>query len=207
MHEGTERREGRPRRRGRALRGLATLVMAVGSVAMIGASAAHAADKSSSKSSGTVLATLKLRASSVVVKAKGASSYVAAKDGQSLKQGDALKTDATGLAEIDYTDGSLTRLGVSTEFEITKLTDNKGARQTQGTLTVGSTWNRAAKVSESGEFSIKAGGATAAVEGTAFVVTCPTPTSGPVSCSITAIVDNIGVNSDEWNVTSVTDAH
>ena len=165
------------------------------------ASVAHAAD--TSKSGSGVLATLKIRASGVEVKPKGASSYVTAKEGQALKQGDALRTDATGRAEIAYTDGSLTRLGVSTEFSITKLTDKKGARQTQGTLTVGSTWNRAAKVSESGEFSIKAGGATAAVEGTAFVVTCPT---AGAACTITAIVDDISVDSDEWDVTSVTDA-
>jgi hypothetical protein len=93
-------------------------------------------------------------------------------------------------------------LGVSTEFSITRLTDKKGARQTQGTLTVGSTWNRAAKVSESGSFEIKAGGATAAVEGTAFVVTCQ---QAGVACSITAVVDDISVDSDDWNVTSVTD--
>ena len=145
------------------------------------------------KSSGNVLANLKVQASGVEVKPKGATAYTTAKDGQVLKQGDALKTDASGRAEIAYTDGSLTRLGASTEFSITKLTDNKGARQTQGSLSVGSTWNRAAKVSESGEFSIKAGGATAAVEGTAFVVTCP-PTSATAACTVTAIVNNTSVD-------------
>ena len=205
-HERNERREDEPRRNSRALRGLAALLVAVGGVALVGGELAHAADQSTSKS---VLANLKVQATGVEIKVKGATSYTAAKDGQALKQGDALKTDATGRAEISYTDGSLTRLGESTEFAITKLTDKKGARQTQGTLTVGSTWNRAAKVSESGSFEIKAGGATAAVEGTAFVVSCPpgaTPGAGPVSCAVTAVVDNISVDSDEWDVTSVTDA-
>jgi hypothetical protein len=174
----------------------------VGAVSLAGASAAQAA---SSKSGGPTLATLKITASGVEVKAKSASTYSPAKEGQALAQGDGLKTDATGKAEIAYTDGSLTRLGESTQFEITKLTNKKGARQTQGTLSVGSTWNRAAKVSESGEFSIKAGGATAAVEGTAFAVSCPPATgSASVACTVTAIVDTVSVDSDDWTVTSVT---
>jgi hypothetical protein len=176
--------------------------VATSALAMAGGGVAGGADRSK----GSVLATLKVRALGVDVKAKGATAYKPGKEGQVLRQGDALRTDTTGRAEIAYTDGSLTRLGESTEFSITKLTDKKGARQTQGTLTVGSTWNRAAKVSESGEFSIKAGGATAAVEGTAFVVTCPPVGSGSAACSVTAIVDDISVDSDEWDVTSVTDA-
>ena len=192
---------GPARRRSRTLRGLAALLVAIGVVAMIGVGGATAAS-----SKGTTLATLKIRAQSVEIKAKNAADYTAAKDGQALKQGDSLRTDAAGSAEIAYTDGSLTRLGPSTEFQITTLTNKKGARQTQGTLTVGSTWNRAAKVSESGSFSIKAGGATAAVEGTAFVVTCPPVGSASMQCTVTAIVDSVGVDSDTWDVTSVTNA-
>jgi hypothetical protein len=195
---------GRSRARSHASRGLATLLVAVASLAIAGSGVAHAAKPSDQ--SDTVLATLKIRAEGVEVKAKGDTTYAEGEDGQPLQQGDAIKTDATGRAEIAYTDGSLTRLAESTEFKITKLTDEKGARQTQGTLSVGSTWNRAAKVSESGEFSIKAGGATAAVEGTAFVVTCPAEASATESCMITAVVDDISVESDDWDVTSVTDA-
>jgi hypothetical protein len=181
---------------------LGALLLAIGCLAVFGAGGAGAASGSSSDP----LATLKIRAQGVEIKHKGESSYATADDGDPLVQGDALKTDATGLAEIAYSDGSITRLGSSTEFTISKLTNKKGARQTQGTLTVGSTWNRAAKVSESGSFEIKAGGATAAVEGTAFVVTCPAEGAATESCSVTAVVDNISVDSDEWGVTSVTDA-
>lgn len=124
-----------------------------------------------------------------------------------LKQGDTVKTDATGLAEIDYTDGSITRLANSTVFTISKLTNEKGGRQTQGTLSVGETWNRAAKVSETGSFEVKAGGTTAAVEGTAFVAKCVPKSDGSqaVDCTFTAVVDDIKVDSDLWDVTSVTD--
>ncbi len=163
------------------------------------ASAASAADS---------LANLKITADNVQVKAKGKSAFVDAKDGMALKQGDTVKTDADGRAEIDYTDGSLTRLAGSTVFTISKLTDDKGGRQTQGTLSVGETWNRAAKVSETGSFEVKAGGTTAAVEGTAFVAKCVPKTNGSqaVDCTFTAVVDDIKVDSDLWDVTSVTDA-
>jgi hypothetical protein len=184
----------------RARRSLSLLViglLAAGALA-ISAPAAGAAD---------ALANLKITADNVQVKAKGASDFVAAKDGMALKQGDTIKTDATGRAEIDYTDGSLTRLGASTIFKLSKLTNDRGGRQTQGTLSVGETWNRAAKVSETGSFEVKAGGTTAAVEGTAFVAKCVPASDGSqtVNCTFTAVVDNIKVDSDAWDVTSVTD--
>jgi len=105
------------------------------------------------------------------------------------------------------TDGSITRLAGSTIFTISKLTNERGGRQTQGTLSVGETWNRAAKVSETGSFEVKAGGTTAAVEGTAFVAKCVPTTDGSktVDCTFTAVVDDIKVDSDLWDVTSVTD--
>ena len=171
-------------------------VLAAGAMALT-ASAAGAADS---------LANLKITADHVQIKPKGKSSFVDAKDGMALKQGDTIKTDADGRAEIDYTDGSITRLAGSTVFAISKLTNEKGGRQTQGTLSVGETWNRAAKVSETGSFEVKAGGTTAAVEGTAFVAKCVPKTNGSqaVDCTFTAVVDDIKVDSDIWDVTSVT---
>jgi len=153
------------------------------------------------------LAHLKIMHDGVTVEHKGKTTFVAARNGEAIRQGDTIKTDATGKAEIDYTEGSLTRLDVSTVYTISKLTNDKGGRQTQGTLSVGETWNRAAKVSETGSFEVKAGGTTAAVEGTAFVVSCtPTGTAQQVTCTITAVVDNVDVASDAWDVTSVTSA-
>ena len=60
----------------------------------------------------------------------------------------------------------------------------------KGTLTVGSTWNRAAKVAETGSFEVKAGGATAAVEGTLFSVVC-TVTAGQTSCHFIDLFDPV----------------
>ena len=66
----------------------------------------------------------------------------------------------------------------------------QGVRQTQGTLTVGSTWNRAAKVAETGSFEVKAGGATAAVEGTLFSVVC-TCNGAQTSCEFIDLFDPV----------------
>ena len=61
-------------------------------------------------------------------------------------------------------------------------------------------------MSETGSFEVKAGGTTAAVEGTAFVVKCVPKANGRsgVTCTVTAVVDDIKVSSDLWDVTSVT---
>jgi hypothetical protein len=154
------------------------------------------------------LANLAITEGTVTIKPKGSATFVAAKDAQALKQGDTIKTEASGRAQINYTDGSLTRLAGSTVFAISKLTNERGGRQTQGTLSVGETWNRAAKVSETGSFEVKAGGTTAAVEGTAFVVKCVPTENGKqeVTCTVTAVVDDIKVSSDAWDVTAVTNA-
>ena len=57
---------------------------------------------------------------------------------------------------------------------------------------MGSTWNRAAKVAETGSFEITAGGATAAVEGTLFSVVC-TVNAGQTSCGFTDLFDPVTV--------------
>ena len=189
--------------RNHSTRGARTLATLVVGVLVAGALSFTAAAGGAADS----LANLKITVDAVQIKQKGKATFVDAKDGQALKQGDSVKTDADGRAEIDYTDGSITRLAGSTIFTISKLTDERGGRQTQGTLSVGETWNRAAKVSETGSFEVKAGGTTAAVEGTAFVAKCVPKTNGSqaVDCTFTAVVDDIKVDSDLWDVTSVTD--
>ena len=181
----------------RGVRGAAALGVVLTLVFSAGALAAAATPtkaKPTSKQLPT-LATLKIQQAKVSIAHKG-KKFAIAKNGQVLRQGDSLRTDAAGKAEIDYTDGSLTRLGPSTVFTITKLTNKRGGRQTQGTLDVGQTWNRAAKVSETGSFEVKAGGTTAAVEGTAFAFVCAVQGSGKV-CTIIDVVDNVKVTTPD----------
>ena len=144
-------------------------------------------------SGAAILARLTIRTPNVDIKTKKKTKFKKGSSGQVLRQGDTLRTDATaGLAEISYTDGSYTRLGPNTVFSITKLSEKQGVRQTKGTLTVGSTWNRAAQVAETGSFEVKAGGATAAVEGTLFSVVC-TVTAGQKSCSFIDLSHQVSV--------------
>jgi HYR domain/FecR protein len=125
----------------------------------------------------------------VNVETAGTSTFKPAKNGQSLHVGDTVQTDATGQAEIDYADTAYTRLDVNTTFTIKKLTDSQGNRQVEGSLDVGRTYNRTAALTQSQTFQQDAGGATAAVAGTAFVVTCTSATS----CTFTAVIDNINL--------------
>jgi LPXTG-motif cell wall-anchored protein len=200
-----ERGSVRTKRAGRAALCIVAAVVCLAAVAAPAWGASSSTTTTTTTRPGSALATLKIRDGGVEYKAARATSYSQAKDGQALKQGDGLKTDAKGLAEINYSDGSYTRLGADTEFTITTLTDKQGARQTKGTLTVGSTWNRAARVSETGgSFELTAGGATAAVEGTLFSVICRAEGGQPF-CDFFDIADPVNVTLN-GNVTPLTNA-
>ncbi len=177
------------RRRGRA--GLAAGV--VGAL-VLGATAALAASAGASVTNGTAtgaakepVAKLAISADTVEIKRKDADDFKKAKDGASLREGDTVRTDATGHAEIQYGDDAYTRLDVDTTFRIDSLTDDQGNRQVQGSLEKGQTWNRTVALTESESFEQTGADATAAVEGTAFAVSCDTVDH----CVFTAIVHNI----------------
>lgn len=133
------------------------------------------------------LATLEIESPAVRVKPAGKSRFVDAKDGRALKAGDTVRTSATGRAEISYADGSLTRLDVSTEYRLVKLSNAKGTRKTKGLQTAGQTWHRVESLSGSDTYKVEGAHATAAVLGTAFVVECATRDQ----CTFTAVVDPI----------------
>ena len=117
-----------------------------------------------------------------------------------------MRTDATGLAEIDYSDDTYTRLDVNTTFTITTLTDDQGERQIAGSLDSGQTWNRIEDVSESGSFEQTGAGATAAITGTVFMLSCVStpnidPTLEPVKrCSFISIEHTITVTSENGEI-------
>jgi hypothetical protein len=205
----------RPRRRflGRSLRiaALTLSVVLLVAVPAVTAGAKNAAKpKSGTKTSAAsteVLARLKIMGPVVSVKAAGKKKFVTAKDDQVLRQGDSIKTDAAGTAQINYTDGSLTRLGTSTKYTLTTLTNKKGARQTKGTLSVGQTWSRAAAVAQTGSFEVSAGGATAAVEGTSFAYTCQKGEQpGQLICEVTVVEHNVKVTGANGEITQLTPA-
>jgi Fibronectin type III domain len=161
------------RRAGTAFAVAAVVAIAPLSIAVTASAAAAAGDGSNDKPA--AIATLKITSPNVEVKKKKADDFKPAKDGAELKEGDTVRTDATGLAEIDYGPDAYTRLDVNTTFTIKKLTEDQGSRQVEGSLDTGQTWNRTAALTESGSFGQDGAGANATVRGTVFMVTCDTP--------------------------------
>jgi hypothetical protein len=110
--------------------------------------------------------------------------------GDSIAPGQLLSTDDTGLGQINYPDGSLTRLDSNTTFKVVSLTSNSGGRQALGAVTVGKVWNHVNKLSRSGSFEVEAGGATAAVRGTSFAIEC----SKPNDCNVISVIHTVVVS-------------
>lgn len=87
-------------------------------------------------------------------------------------QGDVVRTDADGLAELTFADGSLTRVGPDTEYTVVEVSD-AATQRTVGSLDVGSTFHRVEKlVGDDSAFEVQTPFGTAAVRGTMFAVTC-----------------------------------
>ena len=154
---------------------MAITLVAAASSAFATTGRTHLGASSGSGTATEALAKLVVTENGVTVRAVDKTAFKAARDGQDLRQGDTIRTDATGLAEIDYSDTSYTRLDVDTTFTIKKLTDEQGARQVQGSLDTGRTWNRTATLTESASFEQEGAGANATVLGTVFMVQCDTP--------------------------------
>jgi len=164
--------------RGRIRRGTAIIaslaVAASFSIAAIGAPAGAAVLGQSAAKTGT----LTVEAPGVTLLKKGQSKFVKGKTNQKIKTGDTVQTDATGFAEIGFPDGSITRLDNNTVFTLEKLSTQTGAREVEGTVSAGQTWNRVQKLGTGDTFEQKSNDATAAVLGTAFVTKCEFPSGG-----------------------------
>jgi hypothetical protein len=128
-----------------------------------------AACTSSGPAATPTTASLAVQALNVQLLAPGVQ-WVSATNGTTLRGGDRVQTDPSGRAEIDYADGSLTRLDSSTTFTLAKLQTQSHASQAQGDLGVGRSWNRVQKLTQSGSFEVQGGDATAAARGTTFDV-------------------------------------
>lgn len=102
----------------------------------------------------------------------GGAEFVTITEPTELAAGDVVRTDGSGFAEIDYPDGSITRLDVNTEFEVVSITDDAGTATTRANLTTGRVWNRVQDLGSEGEFSVDTAVGVATVRGTAWVVDC-----------------------------------
>jgi len=172
--------------------------LAIAGIVAASPGSARTGDPSSRGASGAeeAVATLVIAAEHsghVDVRRDGGSRFGPGRDGRRLKVGDTVRTDEVGRAEVRYGDDSYTRLDVSTTFTIVELTEDQGARQVEGSLDTGRTWNRTETLTESGSFEQSGGGATAAVTGTAFAVECPTRGT----CNFIAVIHSIVLTGDD----------
>ncbi len=118
-------------------------------------------------------AVLQVAERSVEVQAKGSAGFSAARSGDSITEGALIRTDRTGVAAIAYEDGSLTRLGPATSYELVTLRTQEGRREIIGELDTGQTFHRVSKVTgSSSRFEVHTSDAVAAVRGTEFAVQC-----------------------------------
>ena len=171
-------------------------VTAVASTFALGAAAGATAPAGGDQPNDEPVAILTIIEPSVSIQREGKDVFKPAKDGQKLRVGDTVQTDATGFAQIDYTDDSFTRLDVDTTFTIVSLSDDEGNRQIKGSVESGQTWNRTSALTESESFEQEGAGATAAVTGTAFAVSC----TSPGNCTFISVVDGIQLTTVDGEV-------
>lgn len=131
---------------------------------------------------------------------KGTADFVPISEPTEVAPGDVVRTDETGFAEVDYADGSITRLDVDTEFEVISITDNAGVATTRAKLNGGRVWSRVHKLGQEGEFSIDSAVGVATVRGTAFVVDC----RGDDECDYTVLEGKVDVDPTSQSTVGIT---
>lgn len=119
-------------------------------------------------------ATLRVVGGTVDVQARGSDTFGSATDGQSLHEGDTVRTGPDGRAWIDYFDESVTRLDYDSTFTLTTLEtlDNQDASKViQGEQHQGNSYNRVAELTDSeSRFEVETPTATASVQGTVYAL-------------------------------------
>jgi hypothetical protein len=98
--------------------------------------------------------------------------------GDRLIEGSIIETDATGLGEFEYADGSVVRVGPSSNYTLTKSRTEGDRRDIAGKLTTGRSWHRVTPRSgDDADYKVEVLGATGEVRGTSYAVVCPVETN------------------------------
>lgn len=122
-------------------------------------------------------------------------------EGQALVVGNTVVTNPDGFGEVNYFDGSLTRVSQDAQFTIAALSDEEGRRQVATKLDGGTSWNRVAELGGTdGEYSVETPVATATATGTAFTVDC---VALPASCTFAVAEGTIDVTSADGTVVAL----
>jgi PKD repeat protein len=95
-------------------------------------------------------------------------------DGESLREGDLVRTGPDGRAAIEYFDGSVTRLDYDTTFSLVTLetlNNTDDSKVIEGEQSKGNSFNRVAELADSeSRFEVETPTATASVQGTVYAV-------------------------------------
>lgn len=150
---------------------------------------------------GDSLAELAVIDTDVGVRVDGAEDFEEGEEGQPLAVGDSIQTNPTGFGEVNYFDGSVTRVAQSAEFTMVALSDEEGERQVATRLDSGTSWSRVERLSGSeGAYSVETPVALATATGTAFVADC---TDLPTSCTFWATEGTILLTADDGTALSM----
>jgi hypothetical protein len=106
---------------------------------------------------------------------RGQGAFTAGSEGQTLRTGDTVRTGPDGRTEIEYFDGSITRLDHETTFTLRELAsypDTPGSKVIEGEQSEGRTFERVTELTDSkSRFDVDTPTATASVRGTEYVLT------------------------------------
>jgi hypothetical protein len=151
-----EEREATPGRQRRALIAGGVVVALVGAVLVVVSRAP------------SNVGTAKEIKHAVEVRSGGGASFKPVREHPAVKAGDVVRTSDSGVGQIDYGDGSVTRLDSNTVFTVDELLAT-GKRVVRASLSEGRVWSKVNKLSGSDDrFEIRTPNATASVRGTSF---------------------------------------
>lgn len=121
-----------------------------------------------------------------------------------VEVGAEVRTGAGALAEIEYFDGSLTRIGPNTTYEIVELEQAADRTVIVGKIGLGETFHDVKELTGSGSrFEIQESNAIASVRGTRFAARC----LPPLPCGIAVVEGVVEVTPSSGDAVSVRAGH
>lgn len=136
----------------------------------------------------------------VVELRQGSEDFTVVDKSAAVEVGAEVRTGADALAEIEYFDGSLTRVGPSTSYEIVELEQEADRTVIVGKVGLGETFHDVKGLTGSGSrFEIHESNAIAAVRGTRFAARC----LPPLPCGLAVVEGTVEVTPSSGDPVSV----
>jgi ferric-dicitrate binding protein FerR (iron transport regulator) len=126
------------------------------------------------RNSSAAPAQLRIRQDAIATK-HGSSDFTAALEGEDLGSGDAVRSDPSGQAQIEFFDGSIVRMDGDTNVTLRTIEDRTEGRRILLVMGAGRTWNRVAELTSTQDrYEMRLSNATVSVRGTTFLADCRT---------------------------------